>query len=998
MSPSSDPAAKRPRRGPGPAPSRRPAPATAAAADDQAIVTPWSLASVLCDHGLTAASLQLESTLGQIQASFKSNIHAVLSSIEGKGRVADRQQGNQRLAAQQDAAVVLFCPSSASSSTLQNLTTSLALALASSSASSPTEQAAYTVLVLLTSADQLAPLLTAWAEQKAAIEAEERGLELQVELDESDEDGKIPFARWSWSAPATTIGSPRAEASAELFQQEEAEPHPLRPSAELDSILRSESKTAWDRESPTHEDERRYGPSASEMAHDEYLSGFQLPYPWHFVAYMLPESLRTGVGHGIRLTYAVAERLGLGGSSDHSFPRGRPHRRPRLGEASTPSRRSDPLLPTDGPSTSPGAASVAPTPAGSRSRARSMAQDVVELGMGMVKGLRIGSTSPSVPWYSLPSLSPDRRWNWSGYPASAAPTSISGVGDHASLLSHPGELSPTFTPSTPAHGLPSKHERDQTETRNWSLGWAGGLSFHISTPWWSNVKAQHRSTSNGKRSAQRFKGKATEKGHHRRNHRRRARIGAVIPILIEAEDGHQRAKESVQAYCEAHDLACRGLVIIPSELEVTRSGKTSVLRFGAREHDRTLSRAQRTEAAIPLARALTPLLQQSGGRIVGLELAEAEGLLALARHRKATRHKPKLPKAGVYRNAVDAQQGLQMLWADFQRETESYAAQLGDEHGRKRGRVAGQWSPHPQEVQQQQQYMLGWEALQTEEFGTLMARFLLSSKSALDRATNPIRKVRVVAGRALDWWERKQGLGRLRLCRIRAAAVLNDSLAGALPAAPTTLGNLIYPDPSQPWPPSLGNLFAEYLRVRAKTVPANKRMIYNFASMQFDPEIYRRQWFKQLQKRQELAQYRKRGESMEQAGAPHDVTTDSGDVRLDDFAQQTAIAGPSELRHRRRPDAEPLESLQQTRRTVSPIPSESAVDSSAPKMGSTAVPMDMEAYPAPAPAPLLAALVRAALADEWVPGRYALGLGARLEMLLPEWVKQISEKLLYTVL
>ncbi|CAD6944124.1 unnamed protein product [Tilletia controversa] len=909
---------------------------------------PLMLSSILLAHGLTAASLKVESALSNTHDAIQQGVHSVLSAVEGKGE--ERERGRRYHAGKgkgkdKSSAIVLFCPST--SSNLQSLTTSLALSLASSPSETTT---AHTVLVLLTSADQLAPLLTAWAERKAAILAEQRWSDLEEEVEEEEEGGeKIPVGRWTFSAAANADEKQRAGRS-------------LTPPDTV--LLRGEDRADWARRGAPPARRGDNGKSEEEDEHVEYISGFYLSHPWHFLAYMLPAPLRFGLGWGVRISLDMADRLGLSGYEKQQQQA--EHRRERRG-------RERDSIPT---SSTPPASDAITT----RARTRSIAQDVVELGRDMMKGLRIGSTSPNMSWsgtFPLPSLSPERR-----HPhPSRSTTTMSAAG---------GELSPVLLQSGPKEG-------EGEGTRSWGLHWEGGLSFHVSTPWWSTLNPIRPPRS--KTSAESSKSKGTQK--QKKKPRDRAQIGAVIPILIEGEQAEERARESIQAFCEAHDLLCRGLVLIPSELDGNVSSQPPPhLSMSSRRNGNGRHKAPEamntTAHALPLVRALLPQLRRDRGRVVALEMVEADGLLVLASTRQAkptttttTNSKKRangwLSREGIYWDAVAAQRRLSGIWGEVEQEVERQdrahrSAELPTATSAQRSyaaastfRTEGEWRS-------------SWDELQAEEFGSLAARVTWVGKVAWQAATEravrrPVRRVRRFAGWLLDAWEAEVGGGAdgVQICRVRVAPVIGTSSENVLADVPASLLSYVYPNPSQAWPPAIRKVLAAYLRARSKVVPASRQIIYHFGANALEASSQRRQERVLLRRRRQ--QQRGRGDGREEVVA----------------AEGSSTMAESSVRQRRRPVADPVRSPVQPGSELQSPRTQAEIEDPMIDDEDTTAPRSTGAASPPSP-PLLAKLIRSAVEEEWARAGYCVGLGARVEGLLPGWVKAVCGWAVYQVL
>ncbi|KAK0531548.1 hypothetical protein OC842_003584 [Tilletia horrida] len=938
--------------------------ASTPASQTQSGPTILSLASVLLAHGLTSTSLRVESALSHTHDSIQNGVHALLSTVEGQGRQAaapSSGKGKDRRQEKKGAAVVLFCPSS--SPRLQQLTTALALSLASvppgPPTSTPTQPApAYTVLVLLTSADQLAPLLTAWAEQKAAIEAEQRWCDLEEAWMEEEDGERIPVGRWTYAAQGNRVG-----------RRDQTPPDEV--------LFRGESNADWAARGLDQAQTARYSVYEDEDAAEDYMSGFYLSHPWHFLAYMLPGPMRVGLGWGVRLSLDLADRLGLSGYERTEQQKEARRGRSRGTGATAPEPTA--IKAPETSTTEPGAAPADTT--ARRSRTRSIAQDVVELGMGMMKGIRIGSTSPSMPWsgtFPLPSLSPERR-----YPRSEAEGSVAGGFGSSYFF---GQRKPSGSSAAEAEG------------RGWAFQWAGGLSFHVSTPWWSNLNAsaaaaagRRRRHQGGRRERSPLSTAASDKKRKERQKRKatfaqRAQIGSVIPILVEGDEAETRARESIQAYCDAHNLLCSGLVVLPSELDA---------QFDPRKQDgraqHALAQAPPTysqstaQALLPIANALLPQLSRDSGRVVALELAEAEGLLRVAsgqNRKKATAagtrkrnraHAARFNREHIYIDGMAAQRRLDGLWSEVEdaasRSTSTQASASGLSTVQHRpGRY-----PNQSARQQEVDWSRSWALLQMEETGTAWTRMLWLGKVAgtalMEKARKPVRKVRGLAGWLLDVWDSEtgvvsEGAGKVKVCRVRVAS-LAVWPSPNLPQAPASLLAQLYPDPSQPWPPSIRKLMAVYLRLRSKVVPTSRQIVYFLGANAFDAALGAK-----LRRRQRLQQLRAVPGEAASAGGPATTSVDPKTVE--------PAAGPPA------PDAAT---------EGSPSTGDQAGTTTAsPKQ---ALPPPEPAPPTLAPVPLLAYPIRAALGDEWARSRYNLGLGVGAEAVLPGWMKVIGEWVLY---
>ncbi|KAE8222948.1 hypothetical protein CF319_g3937 [Tilletia indica] len=934
--------------------------------------SPLSLSSLLLAHGLTAASLKLESVLSHTHDSIQHGVHTVLSRVEGKSEERQRGRAQVGKGKEKGSAIVLFCPST--SSNLQDLTTSLALSLASSHSPSTT---AHTVLVLLTSADQLAPLLTAWAERKAAILAEERWKDLEEEEEEEEderEEGreKIPVGRWTFSSSDEKRGGAGGSVT---------------PPAAV--LMRGEEDADWERRGapvPRRSNGRNGGEGQGEEFVD-YISGFYLSHPWHFLAYMLPAPLRIGLGYGVRVSLDLADRLGLSGYEEKQ----RRAERQVDDELGQQERRGRDPDPHQQQAVAPLSSTTPPTTGGSyRSRTRSIAQDVVELGRDMMKGLRIGSTSPSMSWsgtFPLPSRSPERR-----HPHPSRSTTAMSVAG--------GEGSPVLVQGS------KRGTEDEGRESNWGLHWEGGLSFHLSTPWWSTLNSSRRRRSSIPTEGTDKRGKGSRK--ERKKKRERAQIGAVIPIFIEGERAEEKARESIQAFCEAHHLLCRGLILVPSELD----GKAFLspsppphLSAGDGRRNLPQETMSTTAHALPLIRALLPQLRRDQGRIVALEMVEAEGLLLLGAATSTRKDKDKTSKKraqgqmmmsreGVYRDAVAAQRRLSGIWVEVEqevaREEKAYrsvelaaassSAQRSDA-ALSTFRSQGEWSA-------------SWQELQAEEMGSVLARVGWVGKVAwqagVERVVRrPVRRVRGFAGWLLDVWEAEVGggVGAVQVCRVRVAPVMGSGGGNVLPNAPTSLLSIAYPDPSQPWPPAIRKLLATYLRARFKVVPASRQIIYYFAATGLEAAS-------QESQKRVLARQRRQEKGRDE---------DGGEEAEDVHGGEGASTVPeSSLRQRRRPEAEPLrpvrpgseEQSATTRGGEEENPVEGGEEQDEASRRTTSV---AAVPPLPPSPPLLTKLIRSAVEDEWARSGYCVGVGGRLEGLLPGWVKAVGGWVVYQV-
>jgi len=580
--------------------------------------------------------------------------------------------------------------------------------------------------------------------------------------------------------------------------------------------------------------------------------------------------------------------------------------------------------------------------------------------MGMMKGLRIGSTSPLLPWsgsFPLPSTSPDRARR---YPRSVASTGpeVEGRAHSVSGASTAGAKN--------GSGWDEGEEEGDGGRPDWALNWAGGLSFQVSTPWWSNLNYSRRrsspeSPSNAAEDIGRTGATSTATAKRREKPRyRRARLGAVIPILCEhAED---RAKESVQAYCDAHNLLCQGMIVIPSELDPGH--ETRAPRFGKVAESGIAS----TSESLPLLRALVPQLQRDKGRIVSLELPEAEGfIVASASTVLGAKRKATMPsRAQSYRHAINSQRRLNGIWEELEQDLKAIS---GSTASSRRSAPSGRVSDQQQRDQelrhlQARSWSSGWEQLQNEEQYTLVSRSVwlgkLAWRAGVEQVRRPTRKVRGWAGWLLDVWESGTGVqGKgLTLCRVRVAPVLGTA-AGPFPSTPISPLSHIYPDPAQPWPIPISRLISLYLRARSKMVPAARQFNYVLAANALETRAQG-----QGQNPRTLVRtLRERAGADIEAKEPMGAQPEHGQLEV-------SLGQPSSLSDDepgRPTEAEQLEQQLQ----------------------------ELERAPALRPAPLLALPVRAALDERWSRGRYQLGLGAQLEALVPWPIKTVASWVLY---